>query len=271
MARFSHIGYFRGFPTRFPGDAMRLNFAAFIVALPVVPSALAAEVTVMSGGAVKSALTAATQAWEAKSGTPVRATFAPAGDLRKKIAAGEAADILVIPAENFVELEKSGAIDPSTRRDLGAVAMGAAVRKGAPVPDISTPEALRKTLTEVKSLTYMDPARGTSGRHFDESVLPKLGIRDAVRAKATLGEGGFIAEKVARGEVEIAFHQMTEMLPVAGVTIVGPLPPELQKLTVYSAAVMKKASNPKDAKALLDYLAGPEGRKAFLERGFTAP
>jgi molybdate transport system substrate-binding protein len=117
----------------------------------------------------------------------------------------------------------------------------------------------------------MDPTRGTSGKHFDEVVLPTLGVRDAVRAKATLGEGGFIAEKVARGEVEIAFHQMTEMLPVAGVTIVGPLPDELQKLTVYAGAVMKSAKNPAPAQGLLDYLVSAEGRKAFLERGFTAP
>jgi molybdate transport system substrate-binding protein len=250
---------------------MRASLALLAaVALPVA-AVHAAEVTVMSGGAVKSAFTAAADAWQAKSGHKVAAVFAPAGDLRRKVAAGEFADIIIVPAENFAELEKSGAVDAATRRDLGAVAMGAAVRKGAPVPDISTPEALRKTLTEARSLTYMDPQRGTSGKHFDETVLPKLGIRDAVRAKATLGEGGFIAEKVARGEVEIAFHQMTEMLPVAGVTIVGPLPAELQKQTVYSGAVMKQARNPREAQALLDYLVAAEGRKAFLDRGFTAP
>jgi len=130
---------------------------------------------------------------------------------------------------------------------------------------------LKRTLLDAKSVTYMDPSRGTSGRHFDESVLPALGIRDQVRAKATLGEGGFIAEKVARGEVEIAFHQITEILPVPGVTVVGPLPKELQKLTVYSGAVMKSATHAAEAQSLLDYLASPEGRKAFLERGFAAP
>jgi molybdate transport system substrate-binding protein len=227
------------------------------------------EVTVMSAGAVKTAFTDASSAWEKKSGHKVNATFAPAGELRKKVAANEVADIIIVPAENFAELEK--AVMPATRRDLGVVAIGAAVRKGAPVPDISTPAALKRTLTEAKSLTYMDPTRGTSGKHFDESVLPKLGIRDAVRAKATLGEGGFIAEKVARGEVEIAFHQMTEMIPVQGVTIVGPLPSELQKLTTYSGAVMKNAKHPRQAQALLDYLVSPDGRKAFLDRGFAAP
>jgi molybdate transport system substrate-binding protein len=191
--------------------------------------------------------------------------------LRRKVAAGEAADIIIGPAELFPELENSGAVAPGQRRDLGTVAIGVAVKSGAPVPDISTPQAFKQALMEAKSLTYMDPQRGTSGKHIDENVLPRLGIRDAVRAKATLGEGGFIAEKVARGEVDMALHQMTEMLPVKGVTIVGPLPGELQKLTVYSAAVMKKARNPGEAQALLEYLTSAEGRNAFLSRGFTAP
>jgi molybdate transport system substrate-binding protein len=234
-------------------------------------STLAAEVTVMSGGAVKSALADAVASWQEKSGNGVSATYAPAGDLRKKIAAGERTDILIIPVENFAALEKEGAIDAATRRDLAGVSIGAAVKAGAPVPDISTPEKLKAVLLSVKSLTYMDPERGTSGKHFDETVLPKLGIRDAVRAKATLGEGGYIAEKVARGEVELAIHTVTEITPVAGVTVIGLLPPELQKTTTYSGVLMKGAKNPKEARALLDYLASAEGRKAFLDRGYTAP
>jgi molybdate transport system substrate-binding protein len=242
-----------------------------ICAAAGIAVASATEVKVMSGGAVKSAFTAAAQSWEQRSGNRVDAAFAPAGDLRKKLDAGETADIVILPVENLAPLEASGVVDAATRRELGGVAMGAAVRKGAPVPDISTPEALKRTLLEAKSLTYMDPARGTSGKHFDETVLPKLGIRDQVRAKATLGEGGFVAEKVARGEVEIAFHQITEMLPVAGVTIVGPLPDALQKVTVYAGAVTRNARHPAEARALLDYLVSPEGRKQFLDRGFSAP
>jgi len=234
-------------------------------------SAQAVEITVLSGGAVKSAFTDAVKLYEKKSGNKVDATFAPAGDLRKKIAAGESADVLIVPRENLPEFDKAGALAAGTERELAGVAMGAAVRKGAPMPDISTPAALKRTLLEAKSLTYMDPTRGTSGKHFDESVLPALGIRDEVRKKAVLGEGGYIAEKVARGEVDIAFHQMTEMLPVAGVTVVGPLPKELNKVTVYAASVMKGAKHPAEAKALVDFLASPEGRKAFLDRGFSEP
>jgi molybdate transport system substrate-binding protein len=247
-----------------------VRLAAALLAAASMEAA-AVQISVMSGGAVKTAFLAAVAGWEKETGHKVNAVFAPAGELRRKVAAGEVADVIVIPAENLAELERAGAIVPATRRDLGAVAMGAAVRQGAKVPDISTPEALARTLTEAKSLTYMDPARGTSGKHFDETVLPQLGIRDAVRAKTTFGEGGFIAEKVARGEVEIAFHQMTEMLPVAGVTIVGPLPAALQKTTVYSGVLMQRAPHAREAQALLDYLASPAGRKAFLDRGFTAP
>jgi molybdate transport system substrate-binding protein len=249
---------------------MKIAIAAWLGAAAFASGAAgAAEVVVMSGGAVKSAFADAAASWQKKSGHTVTATYAPAGDLRKKIAAGERADILIIPVENLAALD--AAIDVSTRRDLAGVSIGAAVRQGAPVPDISTPEKLRAVLLSVKSLTYMDPERGTSGKHVDETALPKLGIRDAVRAKTTLGEGGYIAEKVARGEVELAIHSVTEIAPVAGVTIIGLLPPELQKTTVYSGVVMKGARNPAQAQALLDYLASPEGRKAFLDRGYTAP
>jgi molybdate transport system substrate-binding protein len=247
------------------------RFAAAVLAALATVAAHAAEVTVMSGGAVKSAFTDAVKAWERKTGNHVQATFAPAGDLRRKIAGGESADLLIVPRENLADFEKSGSVVAGTQADIAGVAMGAAVRKGAPLPDISTPEALRHTLHEAKSVTYMDPTRGTSGKHFDESVLPALGMRDEVRSKAVLGEGGYIAEKVARGEVEIAFHQMTEMLPVEGVTVVGPLPKALNKVTVYSGAVMKGATHAAEAKSLLDYLASAEGRKAFLDRGFSAP
>ena len=250
---------------------MKIALAAGAILLPLALDAQAAEVTVMSGGAVKSAFTAASDAWSKQQGHKVSATFAPAGELRKKVGAGETADILIVPSENLPEYEKSGAILPATRRDLGTVAIGLAVRKGAAKPDISTPDAFKRTLQQAKSLTYMDPTRGTSGKHVDEQVLPRLGIRDEVRAKTKFGEGGYIADKVAKGEVELALHQMTEMLPVPGIDIVGPLPRELQKETVYSAVIMKGARNSKDAEALLAYLVSPEGRKAFLERGFTAP
>ena len=232
---------------------------------------LGAEVDVLSAGAAEAPFHAAAAAWEGTSGHKVKATFGPVGELRKRIDAGERPDLLIVPSEAIDALAKAGAIDPATRHDLGVVVIGAAVREGAPRPDISTPEALKRALTQAKSVTYMDPTRGTSGKHFDEQVLPALGIRDAVRSKAKLGQGGSVAEKVAAGEADIGFQQITELLPVKGVTVLGPIPDSLQKRTTYSAVLAKSPAHAGEARALLDYLASSAGRKPFLDRGFTAP
>ena len=234
-------------------------------------AAVAAQISVMSVGAVKAPFVAASAAWEKASGNAISATYNPAGDVRRKLAAGARADIVILPREDIVDLERDGVVVAGSRRNLGGVAMAAAVKKGEPVPDISTPEALKQTLLHAKSVTYMDPDRGTSGKHFDDTVLRRLGIRDEVRKKTVFGEGGYIAEKVARGDVQIVFHNLTEILPVDGVTVVGLLPAELQRATVYSGAVMKDSPAGAQAQALLDYLVSAEGRKAFLDRGFTAP
>jgi len=231
----------------------------------------AADVTVLAGGAVKAALEAAAGPWSHALGNAVQAQYAPAGEMLKRIAAGEGPDVLVIPADNLAALERDGVIEAATRRDLAVVSIGVAVRKGEPVPDVSTPEKLKAALLAAPSVTYMDPTRGTSGRHVDEVVLPRLGIRDAVRAKTTLGEGGYIAEKVARGEVSLVLHSMTEMAPVAGISIAGPLPAQLQKNTVYAGVVMHGAKNREGAASLLEALSSPRGREAFSSRGYGVP
>jgi molybdate transport system substrate-binding protein len=168
-------------------------------------------------------------------------------------------------------LEAKGELAAAPKRDLGAVGIGIAVREGAVVPDIATEEALKRALLAAQSLTFMDPTRGTSGKYFDEVVLQRLAIREAVLAKTQLGEGGMIAEKVARGEVEMAIQQMTELTPVAGIRIVGPLPASLQKTTVYAGAVTKAAASPNEAAALLTFLVSAEAQALFARTGFAPP
>jgi molybdate transport system substrate-binding protein len=244
---------------------------AWTLALMVALGAGAADLSVMSTGAVKAAFTDATSQWSKDTGHTVSATFDPAGPLRQKLASGMRGDIVIIPVDNFAALEKEGIIVPGSRRDLGAVSLGAAVKEGAPVPDISTVDALKGTLRSAKSVTYMVPGRGSSGKYFDTVVLPKLGMRDEVRAKTKLGEGGSTAEKVASGEAEIAFQNVTELMNVKGARVVGLLPAELQSPIVYAGAVMKDAKHPAEAQRLLDYLVSPPARRVFLDKGFTAP
>lgn len=234
-------------------------------------AAHAQDLVVYCAGAVKPALSALAPAWTARGGPHLSVTYASAGELRARLSAGERPDIVILPAEGIAALEQDGVILPATRRDLGSVGIGVAVGAGARLPDISSEDGLKRALLDARSLTFMDPARGTSGRHFDEVVLPKLGIRDAVRAKTVLGEGGMIAEKVAHGEVEMAIQQMTELLPVAGIRIAGPLPASLQKLTVYSAAVTKPARSAAASAELLAFLVSGPARSAFADKGFGPP
>jgi molybdate transport system substrate-binding protein len=232
-------------------------------------AAFAAEVTVLSAGAVKSGFTEAAAAWEKQSGNVVRATFAPAGEIAKRLAAGERFDLVIVPSENLAAFERDGVVARGSQRPIAGTSIGVAVKKGAPLPDISTADAVKRLLVGAKSLTYMDPTRGTSGKYVDEVVLPRLGVRDEVRAKTKFGEGGMIAEKVANGEVELAIHQYTEILPVQGVTAVGVLPPELQKVTIYTGALTRSSSPA--AASFLDFLASASARPLFLSRGFSAP
>jgi molybdate transport system substrate-binding protein len=145
--------------------------------------------------------------------------------------------------------------------------MGVGVRDGAPQPDISSVDAFKRALLEAKSIVYVDPASGaTSGVHF-ASVLQKLGIADAVKPKTKLVPGGYPAELVAKGEIDLVVHQISEIVPVKGVTLVGPLPKELQKITVYSAGLAAKSTNAELARGFMTFLTRPTFKPKLAEAG----
>jgi molybdate transport system substrate-binding protein len=244
--------------------------AALAIALLASTPVAAAEILVLSGGAAQSPLRAALPAFEARSGHKVSIAFAPAGEIARRVGAGEVYDLLIMPAENVDGYEKQGNAVPGTRAPLGKVGIGVAVHERAPSPDIATPEAFRQTLLAAKSIVYIDPARGTSGKHF-AGVLKQLGIAREVNAKAKLGSGGYVVEPVGRGEIELGVHQITEILPVPGVKLVGPLPPALQKWTIYTAVAMPGARSPDAARALVAFLTSAEARALFEPKGFSAP
>jgi molybdate transport system substrate-binding protein len=247
-------------PLRVSGPLFFL--AAFALATPA-----AADVTIYSGGAVKSALVEAAQRYEKQHGTKISIEFHPMGPLTKKLAEGATPDIVILTREVMDEEERKPALSGATQTEVGRVAIGVAVREGAPAPDISTPDAFKNAVLAAKSIVYIDPARGTSGKHL-ATIFQQLGIAEAIKPKTTLGSGGYVVEPVGKGEVELGIHQITEILPVPGVKLVGPLPAALQKETVYVGAVTKAARHPKDAEAFLAYLRAPETRTVFAERGF---
>lgn len=246
---------------------LKLSGPLFLVAALALATPAAADVTIYSGGAVKSALVEAAQRFEKQHGTRITIEFHPMGPLTKLLAEGAAPDIVVLTREVMDEEEKKPALAGAAQTEVGRVAIGVAVRQGASAPDISTPEAFKNAMLAAKSIVYIDPARGTSGKHL-ATVFQQLGIAEAIKPKTTLGSGGYVVEPVGKGEVELGIHQITEILPVPGVKLVGPLPAALQKETVYVGAVTKSARQPKEAHDFLAYLRRPETRAVFAEKGF---
>jgi len=231
----------------------------------------AEEIKVQSAGAVRAIVTELSEAFRQETGNTVALSFGTVGVSRGKLAGGDPMDVVIMTDVAVDEAIREGRVVAGTRTDLARTGMGVAVREGAPRPDISTPEALKASLLAARSLVYVDPAQGaTSGIHF-KSVLERLGIADAVRAKTQLVAGGYPAEKVASGEAEMVVHQISEIVPVKGVVLVGPLPAEVQNFTTYTAAIGADAKDAAAAKALVDRLAGPAAGPILKTKGMEKP
>ena len=232
-------------------------------------SAAADEVKVLSAGAVKSVLTEAVKSFHAATGHTVVMTFGTVGNIQERLAAGEPADLIIVTKEGVDELERTERTVRKARMDLGRVEIGVAAKEGAPLPNIATTEAFKQALLAAKSIVAVDPAKGgTSGIHFAK-ILDQMGITDQVRDKLLLLPGGNVVEKVASGEAELGIQQISEILPVAGVRLVGPLPAELQKVTTYTGAIVIHTPVAPAAASLLRYLASPAIRPRFVAAGFN--
>jgi len=238
------------------------------IALPI--NCNAADLSILSAGATKSALNELVERYQKISGNKLNVEYAPVGVLLQRLSGGAKPDVLIVTTDVIGDVEHKDWTVPGTSAPVGSVGVGIAVQAQARSPDISTPEALKQTLLDAKSITYVDPSKGTSGKHFAE-VLKRLGIAERMKAKTTLGDTGYVVEPVARGEIEIGIQQITEILPVKGVKLVGPLPEPLQKTTIYTVALGTNAPEAAAARNFIAFLAGDEAREMFRQKGFTVP
>jgi molybdate transport system substrate-binding protein len=231
----------------------------------------AADIRVLTAGAMRGVLAELLPPFEKDTGHKVSLDNATAGALAKRIEDGEAFDVAIIPPKVVEGLIEKGRILPDGRIDVAKVGIGVAVKEGAPLPNIETVDAFKRTLLAARFVAYIDPrAGGSSGLYFD-ALLDRLGIGGEVRPKAKLKQGGYVAELVASGEAEVAVHQMSEIVPVKGVVLVGPLPPEIQSFTVYSAAIGAAAKEPKAGRLLIDRIAGPAAAPVLKAKGMDKP
>jgi molybdate transport system substrate-binding protein len=186
-----------------------------------------------------------------------------------RVRSGEALDVLIMVDAGMDDLVRTGHFTPLHRRDVAISRIGAAVKQGQPLPDISTTAAFREALVKARSVGYSE---GASGAHFIKVVVPKLGLTDALAAKGHLVLGRrFVGEEVAQGTVELGIQQLSELRLEPGITVLGPLPEELQKLSVVSAAVSSKARAPAAGLQFLEFLSTPYARQALQDSGLDLP
>ena len=228
--------------------------------------AAAAEISVLSGGAIEPGLHAAAAAFEKKTGHHVKITFNTTPQIQKRIAAGETFDVVIAPPAATDQFIKAGKVE-SGGVNVGRVGLGAAVRPGAPAPDLSNAEAVKRSVLEAESVVFN---RASTGIYF-ENLLKKMGIWEQVESKtARYPDGASVMEHTLKGKGrEVAFGPITEILLYKdkGLRLVGPLPPDIQNYTSYIASPMTEAKNPQVARELVKFLGSAEGKKLFVAAG----
>ena len=240
-----------------------------VSALLLAGSASAAEVRVMISGGLTAAYKELVPEFERLTGNKVLTAYGPSmgttvNAIPIRLERGEPADVLIMVGYALGDLVKQGKVVADSRVDLVKSPIGIAVKSGAPKPDISSADAVKRALLATKTIAYSDSA---SGVYVSTEMFEKLGIADAMKDKARKIPATPVGEIVARGDAEIGFQQVSELLPVQGIDIVGQLPSELQKVTVFSAGIASVSKEPDAGKALIKFLASPTASAVIIKSG----
>lgn len=242
--------------------------ALWLIGLATAPVG-AAEIRVMSSAGFKAAYLDLAAGFTRETGHTIVNAWGPSmGDtpqaVPNRIARGEPVDVVIGVREALVGLERDGRLVAASRADLARSLVAMAVKTGAPKPDIATLDAFKRTLLTARSIAYSDSA---SGVYLERELFPRLGVWEAIRDRSRMIPADPVGESVARGEAELGFQQMSELKPVAGIDIVGPIPVEAQKATMFSAALSASAQQPEAGRALIAYLASPRAAAAIRRSG----
>ena len=254
---------------------MRLSIHVRALALGILAASLltatasAAEVRVMISGGLTAAYKALVPEFERATGHKVLTAYGPsmgatANAIPVRLERGEPADVLIMVGYALDDLVKQGKVMADGKVDLVKSPIGIAVKSGTPKPDISTADALKRALLAAKTIAYSDSA---SGVYVSTEMFAKLGIADAMKDKTRKVPATPVGEIVAHGDAEIGFQQISELKPVEGIDIVGPLPDDLQKITVFSAGIASVSKEPEAGNALIKFLASPAARAEIVKSG----
>ncbi|MEP7329091.1 MAG: substrate-binding domain-containing protein [Betaproteobacteria bacterium] len=242
-----------------------------VLCATIALTATASEVKVLTAGAFKPVVSALAPAFEKQTGHTLVVDNDTAGGLAKRIGGGEAFDVVVLPTGGLEQLIKGGKVVAGSTSTLARVAIGVAVKRGAPMPDISTVAAFKQALLHARAVAYIDPVAGGSSGIYLTQLFDKMGIAAQIKPKAVLVPGGLVAERLVNGEADLALHQISEILAVPGAVLVGPIPAEIQNYTVYAGGVGAGSRDAAAAQALLAILAGSNAREVLKDKGMEAP
>jgi molybdate transport system substrate-binding protein len=246
--------------------ALGIGFAG---ALLLTVTADAAEVRVMISGGLSAAFTALVPVFEKETGNKVLVARGPsmgttANAIPVRLERGEPADVLIMVGYALDDLAKKGKVEPGSAVELVKSPIGVAVKAGAPKPDISSADAVKRALLAAKTIAYSDSA---SGVYVSTEMFGKLGIAKEMEGKARKVPATPVGEIVAKGEAELGFQQISELKPVSGIDIIGPLPDDLQQITIFSAAIAAGSKEPEAGKALIKFLSSPAARDEIVKSG----
>lgn len=229
-------------------------------------TANADAIKVMSANSSRAVFDEVMPQFERASGHKVSISYDTGNMTMDRINSGEIADVVILNAPTIDKLAKEGKV-AGGRYDLARCGIGVAVRAGAPKPDISSVETFKRTLLNAKSVAYT--GTGASGVYF-AGLIERLGIAEQVKAKSRTRPGGLIGELIVSGEAELAVQQIPELMAVAGIQFAGPLPQEVQVISIVSAGVFANAPHPDAGRALLAFLSSPTAARVFKAKGFEA-
>jgi molybdate transport system substrate-binding protein len=236
-------------------------------------SAVPDEIKVLATTAMKTSLDELAPDFERATGHKLSFSFGPSAKIARMVAEGEQNDVAIVTDHGFEDLARQGKLVSGSNADVAKSAMALAVQKGAPRPDISSGEKFKAVLLAAKSLGMSNPVGGGQSGANLVKIFEKLGITDAMKAKAVYGPGGpagLIGNFLLRNEVEIGIQQLPELMAVPGIDIVGPLPPDIQAMTVFTAGLSTGAKNPDGAKALIAFLRTPKAVAVIRSKGMEA-
>lgn len=254
---------------RFPSAYFRSLALSFAAALWLAGPAAAAEVRVMISGGLTTAYDALVPEFERATGHKVLTAYGPSmgttiNAIPVRLERGEPADVLIMVGYALGDLVKNGKVIADSRVDLVKSSIGVAVKAGAPRPDISSVEAVKRALLAARSVAYSDSA---SGVYVSTEMFARLGIADEMKDKARKIPATPVGEIVAHGDAEIGFQQISELKPVAGIDIVGPLPDDLQKITIFSAGIGAHSGHRDNALAFIACLKSKEAAPTLRANG----